>query len=74
MNYNQVCDLDRFEKFKVILQKFTELNKLSKVLHFVIFEMENILPSLNISVFVFQSDSNQGAFIKNNQIDEKLNM
>ena len=69
INYNNICDLERFEKFRIMMNNFASIQKLNKLFNFIIFETENMIPTLGASVFIFPENFDLMRKIK---LDERL--
>lgn len=52
VNYNTVCDLERFEKFKTVVQNISSAKKLAKLFATVIKEVPSIIPCSVCCIFV----------------------
>lgn len=52
VNYNSACDLERFEKFKSVIQTLSEVRKLARLFAITIKEIPNIVPTSSVSIFV----------------------
>ena len=53
INYNNACDVDRLDKFKLVIQEFTKIRKFGNVVNFIIKTLPSIVPSQEVCIFVF---------------------
>jgi hypothetical protein len=56
VNYNFVCDLERFEKFNSFTGSFAECKKVAKFILLFIEQIKLIVHCQIVSVFVFRND------------------
>ena len=54
INYNNACDVDRLDKFKLVIQEFAKIRKFGNVVNFIIKTLPSIVPSQEVCIFVFQ--------------------
>ena len=52
VNYNTVCDLERFEKFKAVVQNISTVKKLARLFSVLIKEMPGVIPCSSCCIFV----------------------
>ena len=55
INYNNACDLDRLDKFKLLIQEFTKIKKFGNVINFIIKTLPSIIPCQEACLFIFHT-------------------
>lgn len=56
VNYNSMCDLERFEKFNTFINAFTVTMPISKFFLYFLESVKNVVMCQISSIFVFKSD------------------
>ena len=79
INYNSACDLERFQKFRAMVNNLSQVKKLPRLFSIIIKEIPTVIPSSTVQIFSFFPNlvksrklAGNGLVLQNTSLDGKF--